>query len=329
MRRSLMPRAARPRVALLAVALLLVVLPLTGCAVKPRQVVDVKVDGAAGVRWALGDSRVVVQLLGRGVAVHDATTGQETAAWRRPGIPSHPSYGLAVSAAGETLAVATEDSVRVFRTADAAPLLVVPGGGRALALSGDGSRVAWSDGAYNRVLNVADGRVITEHLMPADRGGVVWLERLGQFAWTDTRRVVFMGPDSLFAGELDAFDVTEVGPLATSGSGATLVVGEGSNALSVWDTKSKKRRWRTELRGRDLYARVALSADTWYLATVKGGEVTLRWAYTGKLVARWAPHRGAEVRDLAFSMADHRLATVGGDGHMRVWDIPTPTQERR
>ena len=311
------------------IALLLVALPLVGCAAKPRQVVDVKVDGAAGVRWALGDSRVVVQLLGRGVAVYDETTGEETAAWRRPGIPSHASYGLAVSAAGETLAVATEDSVRVFRTADAAPLLVVPGGGRALALSGDGARVAWSDGAYGRVLKVADGRVIAEHLMPADRGGVVWLERVGRFAWTDTRRVVFMGPDSTVAGELTDFDVPEVGPLATSGSGATLVVGEGPTALSVWDTKSKKRRWRAQVRGRDLYSRMAMSADTWYLATVNGGEVTLRWAYTSTVVTRWKPHGGAEVRDLAFATSGHLLATVGADGHMRVWDIPTPKQEQR
>ncbi len=310
-------------------AVIMCCLLITGCSPKPVQVMDATVDGAAGVRWALGDSRVAVQLIGRGVAVLDAQTGEERAAWRKPGIPSHASYGIATSAAGETLAVAIEDSVLVLRTADATPLLSVPGGGRALALSGDGSCLAWSDGTYGRVQHVPDGRMLAEHRMPVERNGVLWIERLSQFAWTDTRRIVFMGPDSLLAGELGDFDVPEIGPLATSGSGGTLVVGEGADAVSVWDTKSKTRRWRTSFRGHDRYSRMALSADTWYLATVNGGVVTVRWAYTSKVVTRFAPHRGAEVRDLSFASSGHRLATVGADGHVRIWELPSPKQEQR
>lgn len=290
---------------------------------------DAQVDGAAGVRWALGDSRLAVQLIGRGVTVLDAATGDVRAEWKRPGIPSHAAYGIAMSAAGETLAVAIEDSVLVLRTADCAVLMRVPGGGRALALSGDGSQLAWSDGSYGRVLGVPGGRLLAEHRMPADRNGVLWIERLSQFAWTDTRRIVFMGPDSLLAGELGDFVVPEVGPLASSASGATLVVGEGPDAVSVWDAVQKTRRWRAGFRGRDRYSRMALSADTWYLATVNGGEVTVRWAYTSKVVTRFVPHRGAEVRDLAFASSGHRLATVGADGHVRVWEIPAPKQEQR
>lgn len=304
-------------------------LALTGCSAKPRQLLDVPVDYAAGVRWVLGDSRLAVQLLGRGAVVFDATTGDERAAWRKPALPQQAAYGIATSAAGETLAVAIEDSVLVLRTADATPIMTVAGGGRSLALSGDGSRLAWCDGTLARLVHVPDARTLYDRHMPSDRNALVWLERLGQFAATDTRRVVFLGVDSLPAGALDDFTVPEVGPLASSGSGATLVVGEGRDAWSVWDTVKRTRRWRAGFRGRDLYSRMALSADTWYLASVNGGEVTVRWAYTSKVVTRFTPHRGAEVRDLAFASSGHRLATLGADGHLRVWEIPAPPREKR
>ncbi len=310
----------------LAVAALVL---LAGCARPPRMLLDVAVPGASDVLWVRGDSCVAVALMGRGVSIVDVATGRVRASWIAEALPSQVSHGLAASARGETLAVATQDSVRVLLTADARPLLVVPGGGRALALSHDGRRLAWSDGTYGRVLDVPSGVQHSEHRMPTDRGGLVWLARLQQFAWTDAHRVVFLGVDSLPTGELGDFPDGGLGPLSTSGPGGTLAVGEGGAGVSVWDTPSRKRRWRIGLSGDDTFNTMALSADTWYLATVRQGEVRVRWAYTGKRIARWFPNDGGEVRDVAFSRTGHRLATVGADGRVRVWDLPSFDKEQR
>lgn len=308
---------------------LIALLLAAGCAPKPRVVLDTAVPGAADVLWVRGDSCVAVGLMGRGVAIVDIATGKVRASWIADALPSQVAHGLAASATGETLAVATQDSVRVMLTRDARPILVVPGGGRALALSNDGSRLAWSDGAYGRVLEVPSGRQHSEHPMPTGRGGLVWISRLQRFAWTDIHRILFLGVDSLPAGELNDFPERELGPLSPSGPGGTLAVGEGGTAISVWDTPTHTRRWRLGLLGEDTFNTMAMSADTWYLATVRGGEVRVRWAYTGKRIARWFPNDGGEVRDLAFSRTGHRLATVGADGRVRIWDLPSFEKEQR
>lgn len=313
------------RRALALVSLLL----LAGCARNPRLVLDVAVPGASDVVWVRGDSCVAVALMGRGVSIVHVATGRTRAAWIAEALPAQAAHGLAASARGETLAVATQDSVRVLLTADARTVFVAPGGGRALALSNDGRRLAWSDGAYGRVLDVPSGVQHSQHRMPIERGGLVWLTRLQRFAWTDAHRVVFLGVDSLPTGELGDFPLDRLGPLSPSGPGGTLAVGEAGAGVSVWDMPSRARRWRIGLEGDDRFNHMALSADTWYLATARAGEVRVRWAYTGKRIARWFPDDGGEVRDLAFSRTGHRLATVGADGRVRVWELPSFDKERR
>jgi len=308
---------------------LLALVCVTGCARSPKLLLDTSVPGASDVLWVRGDSCVAVGLMGRGVSIVDVATGRVRASWIAEALPSQVAHGLAASATGETLAVATQDSVRVLLTADARTVFVAPGGGRALALSNDGTRLAWSDGTYGRVLEVPSGVQHSQHRIPTERGGLVWLSRLQQFAWTDPPRVIFLGTDSLPAGFLGDFPDGPLGPLSPSGPGGTLAVGEGGTAISVWDTPGRTRRWRIGLQGEDTFNTMALSADTWYLATVRGGEVRVRWAYTGKRVARWFPNDGGEVRDLAFSRTGHRLATVGADGRVRVWDLPSFDKEQR
>lgn len=300
-----------------------------GCAGAPRKLVDATVDGGSEVRWLAGDSLLAVALLGRGVAVVDAASGEERAAWRSPTLPSHSAHGLAVSAGGETLAVATEDSVRVLRSRDAALLRAAPGGGQSMALSGDGQLLAWSDGTFGRTLDTHDGHILWQGEMHAGRNALAWSPASGWFAWTESRRIVFLGPDSTLAGELGPFLEAHPSQIAFSGSGQMLAVAESTEFVSFWDTHAHVMRWRLQLAGAARFERMALSSDTWYLATAFEGRARILWAYTGHRVADWSPHAGAAVRDLAFSRDGRRLATVGADGHLRIWAVPPPRRERR
>ena len=317
----------------------------SGCSSTPKQTLDATVDGGSEVRWLAGDSTIAVGLLGRGVAIVDAETGEERAAWRLPTLPDHAAHGLATSAGGETLAVATNDSVRVVRARDGKQYLAVAGGGQALALSGDGRLLAMGDGTAGRVVDTRDGRVLAQVFMLSDRNGLAWSPDDDEFAWTDVRQLLFLSTnsghgaegDSISAGGVHGEPTGDLGPfvdarptqLAYSGNGRTLAVAESTDYVSFWDTRLRHLSWRLKLGGRARFERMALSADTWYLATARDGRARILWAYTGRRVADWSPHAGAAVRDMAFSHDGRRLATVGADGHVRVWQVPPPGKEHR
>ena len=346
-RRRGIPLAWRRRTPLALLALSLCGVGGVGCAGAPKLALDTTVDAGSEVRWLAGDSLIAVALLGRGVAIVDAASGEERAAWRLPTLPPHAAHGLAVSAGGETLAVATGDSVRVLRARDGAQLMATPGGGVALALSGAGDELAWSDGTFGRVVETRDGRIRWQGRMPAGRHGVAWSPASGAFAWTDSRRVRFLGGPTVNLAVVDTADdaaddiaadsalVGEIGPfmdaaptqLAFSASGYTLAVAESTDYLSFWDTRKYRMSWRLKLAGRARVERMAVSADAWYVATAYEGRARLLWAYTGRKVADWSPHSGAAVRDLAFSRDGRRLATIGANGHLRVWIVPPARQE--
>lgn len=317
----------------------------SGCARSPMLVLDATVDGGSEVRWLAGDSLIAVALLGRGVAIVDAESGEERAAWRLPTLPAHVAHGLAVSAGGETLAVATNDTIRVLRARTAAQLAAFPGGGQALALSGDGRLLAWSDGTLGRVVDTRDGRALTQLFMLVGRNGLVWSPDDGSFAWTDVRQLQFLATSSGLGGKADSVGAgggrgeptADLGPfvdarptqLVYSANGRTLAVAESTDYVSFWDTRLRRIGWRLRLGGRARFERMAMSADTWYLATTYEGRARILWAYTGRGVADWSPHAGAAVRDMAFSRDGRRLATVGADGHVRVWQVPPPRPEHR
>lgn len=316
----------------------LVALTAPGCSRAPKRLLETTVEGASDVLWLAGDSLLAVALLGRGVAIVDAWTGAERSAWRLGTMPARSAHGLAASAHGETLAVATADSVRVLRVRDGVQLMAAPGNAQSLALSSDGRALAWSDGSFGRVLDARDGRVRWQGEMLAGRHGLVWLAD-GAFAWTQGRQIEFLedrsstgaGDDGLRDAAtrgLGPFLEERPGQLAPSGSGLTLAVAESTLFVSFWDTRLERMRWRLQLAGGARFEHVALSADTWYLATARAGRARLLWAYTGRAVSEWSPHGGATVRDVAFSHDGRRLATVGADGHVSVWAVPPLRQER-
>lgn len=309
----------------------LVALLAAGCARAPKLELDMLVAGASEVRWLAGDSTLAVALLGRGVAILDAVSGQERSAWRQPSLPSHAVRGLATSATGETLAVATEDSVRVVRARDGAQLFAAAGGGMALALSGDGRALAWSDGAYGRVLDVPGGGVRSEHSLPARRNGLVWSPATGTFAWTDARAVRFIsvdsGPGDHVAGELVPFAEAPPTQLSMSRTGVVLAVAESTEVVSFWDVRGARELRRLRLPASARFERMAMSADTRYLGLAHEGRARILNAASGQALAEWDPHSGGAVRDLAFSRDCRRLATVGPDGHVRIWTVPAlPTR---
>ena len=314
-------RAAAPAIRSLALAAGMAS-ALTGCAGRPRLVADASAPGASDVRWACHDSLLVVALRGWGVSLVDSWSGSERSAFRLPTVPPHAARGVDVSAAGETLAVATADSVRVFATRGLRPLFVTPGNAATLALSSDGAQLLWTDGSLGRLLEVPTGRVPWQGSLAAQPGALVWAQPLARFVVPLDLRVISAAEADWPSFTLDTFEGARPWKLAVPAAGASLAVAESTMHVSIWDLPSKHFRRRLVLGGAGRLEHIALSRDARLLATSLGGRARVMWARNGRAVADWAPHGGAEVEDLAFASDGLRLATVGANGSVRTWAMP-------
>ena len=298
---------------------------LVGCAGRPRLVEEASAPGASEVRWACHDSLLVVALGGWGVSLIESGSGHERAGSRLPEIPSHSAHGLAVSGAGETLAVATADSVRVFATRDLRPLFAAAGNAATLALSADGSRLLWTDGAFGQLLDVGSGRATWQGLLGGGPGSLQWAEALEKFVVPLDLRVVSAGEDGEPSFTLDVFEDARPWKLSLSATGRTLAVAESTMHVSVWDLPTRHFRRRLVLGGAGRFEKLALSPDGQLLATSLGARARVLWVRNGHTAADWAPHEGSTVEDLAFAADGSRLATVGGNGTVRTWAMPAAT----
>jgi WD40 repeat protein len=305
-----------------------VLLLLAGCAGRPRQLAEASVPGGSEVRWALHDSLLVVALRGWGVSLVESANGHPREAWRLAGVPSVPAHGLATSATDETLAVATADSMRLFATRGLRPLFAWPGNAITLALSNDGSRIFWSDGAYGGLVDVPSGVAPWVGLLHARRGAIQWCTPLQEFLVPFGRQIMFAHSDLMPGSTLGPFMEGLPRRLALSPAGMTLAVAESTTHVSIWDLRSRHMRWRLAVNGSARLDNLALSQDAQLLATSLGGRARVLWAYSGRAVADWSPHGGAQVEDLAFAADGRRLATVGADGSVRTWAMPAAPRGR-
>ena len=82
-------------------------------------------------------------------------------------------------------------------------------------------------------------------------------------------------------------------------------------------------RRRLLLGGAGRFQMLALSPDAQLLAMSFGARARVLWVRSGRAVADWAPHDGADVKDIAFAADGSRLATVGAGGEVRTWAMPT------
>jgi len=318
------------RRALAALAILAAGAALAGCAGRPSLLAETSVPGASEVRWACHDSLLVVALGGWGVALVESEGGHERAGWRLPEIPSSSAHGLALSAMGETLAVATTDSVRVFATRGLRPLLSVAGNASTLALSGDGGQLLWTDGILGQLVDVGSAAEPWQGTLEAGEGALQWAEPLGRFLVPQGRAVI-----SACEGERPSFSLAEfadVRPwkLALSTTGDMLAVAESTMHVSIWSLPAGQFRRRLLLGGAGRFEKLVLSPDAQLLAMSFGARVRVLWVRSGRAVADWAPHDGADVEGFAFASDGSRLATVGAGGAIRTWAMPAaPGSARR
>jgi WD40 repeat protein len=100
-------------------------------------------------------------------------------------------------------------------------------------------------------------------------------------------------------------------------------VAESTTRISCWDLPTRHLIRRLVLSGNARGEIIAMSPDARFLATSLGGRARVLWARSGRPLADWSPHEGAEVQDLAFAADGLELATVGANGSVRTWDLPS------
>jgi WD40 repeat protein len=178
------------------------------------------------------------------------------------------------------------------------------GNATALALSGDGARLALLDD---------EGTV---HLWDAATGREV--ERIPEVG----RKVLPPG------GGLGALEPTTIPRLRFSPDGKLLAVGDGATLVHLWDLGTKKQRFQIS-GGEKGITRFAFSPDGKTLATVGGDPVVKLWSVeTGKPTGQLTGHEGL-ITDLDYSADGRTLVTGSDDQSVRLWDVASGKERRQ
>jgi serine/threonine protein kinase len=120
-----------------------------------------------------------------------------------------------------------------------------------------------------------------------------------------------------------------ISSLAFSPDGRYLAFGSQQNVLQIWDLSGAQPKLYADLRGLSLSAQAAVfSPDSRTLASTQGGAVRL-WDLRGdKPTERRLDGHTSQVNAVAFSPDGKSLATGGGDGLVRLWDL-SPAKPKR
>jgi WD40 repeat protein len=275
------------------------------------------------------DGKTLISVGGPEIHVWDAATGRRRRRFRYYPATLYDSAALGVSADGESLATASEDSVRVLRAETGAVIRRFPrihGRFHSLAFSLDGKVLA---GAADKprpliqVWRVADGR---EAGQINQSGGALALAADGKVVAAVSRNALVCW-EVATGKEVFRFRDTArlIESLAFAPRGRLIAAALSDASVRLFDIAAAKelRRFAQSPFGSLHWQPLAFSPDGTVLA-VGGEEDSVRlWdVASGKPLHRLRGHTHS-VRALAFSPDGRRLAAGGEDCTIQLWAVAT------
>ena len=240
-----------------------------------------------------------------------------------------PGYGIALSPAGDMLALAgaRSKSIWLVKTGDCTAAKQLLGHDRevgCVAWSHDGSFVAsGSDDTTIRLWDPKDGRLL--HVLRGHEHNVITLA-----CSPDGRTLVSGGFDRQVilwdarSGEKIAILGTHddaVNSVAYSPDGKSIAAASGDQKIAIWDAQTRE--LRHLLTGRHWFSSISWAPDGKALAAGTGGGTIELWQVGSERPAVIREGHTARVLCVAFGADGRLLASKAADGTVRIWKSDT------